>query len=353
MVSYGLIGYVSAPNVDWLPDRGQPAPAADDPKAWEPRPEAPVGGWLPESRWEPRPFFDVRRCTVPVGQILDLAPGVDDIPSLDEPRFVTPQMAGLQDSDEVLAVKVRNAARCYPLSVLKWHNVVNDVLEGEPIAVLFDPLCAGVMGFSRVVGRSLRTFGVPGKAFNGAALLYDRETRALWYPLRGECISGPEAGHTRLTPVGVERTTWGKWRQRHPGSLVLARPTGYGRPYDLDPYAQAPAGPGGTAVNFWAPNSPLLAPAPNPPNIRDIGPKVRVLGIRPAPGERAVAFIPPEHPTGQVPLVFPGESRPCGVYDGQSLAVLEEDPRRARQVECFWYAWVAAYPDTVIVRVGP
>lgn len=282
-----------------------------------------------------------------------MPPGVDDIPSLDEPRFVPPQAADLQDTEEVLAVKVRSAARCYPLKVLKWHNVVNDVLEGEPVAVVFDPLCAGALGFSRVVGGSLRTFGVPGKALNGGALLYDRETRCLWYPLRGECIAGAGAGRVRLDPVGVERTTWGRWRQRHPGTLVLSRQTGFGRPYDLDPYAQAPVGPGGKTVNYWAPDSPLLAPAAVPPNTRDIGPKVLVLGIRPGPGERPLAFIPPQHAAGPVPLVFPGESRACGTYDPESFSLAEEDPRRARQVQCFWYAWVAAYPDTVIVRVGP
>jgi hypothetical protein len=352
VLSYGLIGHVSAPNVDWLPDRGQAAPAADDPKAWEARPDTPLGGWLPESRWEPRPFFDVRRCSVALDQILDMPPGVDDILSLDEPRFVAPQMAGLQDADEVLAVKVRTAARCYPLNVLKWHNVVNDVLEGEPIAVLFDPLCAGALGFSRVVGGSLRTFGVPGKAYNAAALLYDRETKSLWCPLRGECISGAGACRMRLEPVAVERTTWGQWRRRHPGSLVLSRETGFGRPYDLDPYAQAPVGPGGRAVDYWTPDSPLLAPAVTPPDTRDIGPKVTVLGIRPAQGERPVAFIPPQQAAGPVPLVFPGESRACGTFDAQTLALAEDDPRRARQATCFWYAWAAAYPDTVIVRVG-
>jgi hypothetical protein len=351
LLSYGLIGHVSAPNVDWLPDRGKAAPSADDPGAWETRPDTPVGGWLPESRWESRPFFDVRRCSVRVEQILDMAPGVDDVPSLDEPRFVAPQMAGLQDTDEVLGLKVRTAARCYPLNVLKWHNVVNDVLEGEPVAVVFDPLCGGVLAFSRVVDGTLRTFGVPGKAYNGAALLYDRETRALWCPLRGECISGPGAGRTRLDPMGVERTTWGQWRQRHPGTLVLSRQTGYGRPYDLDPYAQAP-GPGGRSVNYWAADSPMLAPAATAPDTRDIPAKTEVLGIRPAQRERPVAFIPPRQAMGPVPLVFPGESRPCGTYGAQGFSLGEDEPRRAWQVECFWYSWVAAYPDTVIVRVG-
>ena len=44
-----------------------------------------------------------------------------------------------------------------------------------------------------VEGREL-TFGVSGKLFKNALVMYDRETRSLWSHFSGEALSGPMKG---------------------------------------------------------------------------------------------------------------------------------------------------------------
>ncbi len=345
--------YRQAPAVAVAPVRA----AASAIDAWAPIPSVPANGWLPESRWSAAPAFDVRECTVKVAAILDMPPGVDDVPSLDQPRFVPASAARwLGAAEEVIGVVVGGVARCYPLPIVRWHNVVNDRVAGQPLAVVFDPISGASLAVSRKVTGQTLTFGVSGKAYNGCVLLYDREGRSLWYPLRGDCLTGPRAGRVRLQYLPAERTTWEAWHARYRGSEVLSRNTGYGRAYEMDPYAHAPIGPGGRVVNYWAePALTLAPPVKSSPN-RGLAPKTIVLGVR--VGSRAIAFAPaPVRSGGSV--VFTGEAagKPLQVVcdwrpaTRRFTATLVGAPP-PHQVACFWYAWQAAYPDTELVHLA-
>lgn len=61
----------------------------------------------------------------------------DAIPSIDNPKFVTGAQADEQYSaDElVLGVEINGDARAYSVPFLSGHEIVNDVVGGEPIAV--------------------------------------------------------------------------------------------------------------------------------------------------------------------------------------------------------------------------
>lgn len=56
----------------------------------------------------------------------------------DDPRTVpAPEASFLRDSDEVLGLVVGGQARAYPVTMLSYHHVVNDVIEGIPVAVTY------------------------------------------------------------------------------------------------------------------------------------------------------------------------------------------------------------------------
>lgn len=62
----------------------------------------------------------------------------DAIPSIDEPAFVPAAEAGdmLRDDEPVLGFVGRDGtARAYSAWQLEGHEIVNDVVDGEPIAV--------------------------------------------------------------------------------------------------------------------------------------------------------------------------------------------------------------------------
>ena len=139
--------------------------------------------------------FDLTGASVPIDEIHHGGPPRDGIPSIDQPRFVSAVEADfLKPDDRVLGFHRPGIARAYPISILNWHEVVNDRVGGEPIAVTFCPLCGTGMVFStRVDGRDL-TLGVSGLLYNSDVLLYDRQTESLWSQIMSEAVSGPMKG---------------------------------------------------------------------------------------------------------------------------------------------------------------
>ena len=82
--------------------------------------------------------FDLDNAIVPKEQILSGGPPKDGIPAILSPRFVPPDKADfLDDDDIVIGVTVGGEARAYPIKILNWHEVVNDTVNGVPIAATF------------------------------------------------------------------------------------------------------------------------------------------------------------------------------------------------------------------------
>ncbi len=170
----------------------------------------------------------------------------DRIPAITEPTF-GPDWGEtdfeLDDDDEVIGVEREGEARAYPLRILDWHEVVNDTFAG-PLLVTFCPLCgSGVTGVRRVDGTET-TFGVSGRLWKSDLVMYDELTDSLWSQILAQAIRGPRTGD-RIELVPSTLTTWGAWREEHPGTRVLLPPPISGtvgedngvRDYDRNPYA--------------------------------------------------------------------------------------------------------------------
>ena len=62
----------------------------------------------------------------------------DGIPDLRDPRMVTAAEAEyLNDSDRVFGVTINGDSRAYPLRIVNAHEMVNDTVGGEPIALMW------------------------------------------------------------------------------------------------------------------------------------------------------------------------------------------------------------------------
>ncbi len=125
----------------------------------------------------------------------------------------------LVPDDRVIGVEISGDARAYPLRLMRWHEVVNDVVGGEPIAVTYSPLCDSVAVFSRELDGIEVELGVSGLLYNSNTLLYDRRSgppaTPLWTPARWSPGRRTGAGPARLVPARI-LTTWASWRARHP-----------------------------------------------------------------------------------------------------------------------------------------
>lgn len=212
-------------------------------------------------RWrdlQPYNGFDVSAARIDVQRIDAGGPGRDGIPALTDPPVLAAGEAGfLRDDDVVIGLVQGGQARAYPIKILNWHEVVNDRLGGQAVAVTYCPLCGTGIAFAATLGGERLDFGVSGLLYQDNLLLYDRATKSLWSQFMGQAVSGPRSG-TVLTVLPVEHVPWQAWRLRHPGTTVLALPRGLRRDYDTDPYReyrlsgqQAGGAPGALAPNAW------------------------------------------------------------------------------------------------------
>ncbi|MFN2477418.1 MAG: DUF3179 domain-containing protein, partial [Chthoniobacterales bacterium] len=181
--------------------------------------------------------FDISNATVPRNEILAGGPPRDGIPSIDQPRFIIPGAADyLHEDDLVVSVQLEGTTRAYPLRILVWHEIVNDVIGTRPIAVTYCPLCGTAMVFDRKINGRTHTFGVSGLLYQSDVLMYDRETESLWSQLAMKAISGSRAG-TELRLLAADQQTWRAWRGKHPNGEVLSSQTGYSRDYGQNAYS--------------------------------------------------------------------------------------------------------------------
>ena len=180
---------------------------------------------------------DFRLHTVPYSQIKFVIPR-DNIPSIDEPKFVGPSEASawLKDVEPVVALEVNDDARAYPLQILTWHEIVNDDIGDVPVAVTFCPLCNSAIAFDRRLGGELLEFGVSGNLRNSDLIMYDRQSHSWWQQFTGEGIVGKYAGKT-LEHLPASIVSFADFAEAHPKGKVLSRDTGHARQYGRNPYA--------------------------------------------------------------------------------------------------------------------
>ncbi|HEX3553364.1 MAG TPA: DUF3179 domain-containing protein [Thermoanaerobaculia bacterium] len=156
---------------------------------------------------------------------------VEGIPALDQPAHVAAAQAGYLAGDErVFGVSLGGETRAYPRRIVDWHEVVNDVVGGEPVTLAYSSLCgAAVLYATRAAPGESYTFGTSGLLYRANKLMVDRQTRSLWSQLTGEPVIGRLAGPgrqgaapARLAVLPLTLTTWQDWRDRHPETTVLA-----------------------------------------------------------------------------------------------------------------------------------
>jgi len=183
------------------------------------------------------PDTDFTRHAVDLSEILSGGPPKDGIPAIDDPRMVAvAAAAALPEAEPVMVLELPGeAARAWPIRYLMWHEIVNDVVGGVPVAVTFCPLCNTGMVFDRRLDGQVLSFGVSGKLRHSDMVMYDRETESWWQQALGKAIVGELTGK-RLQQLPAWMEAWGTYRARNPRGLVMAEPS-WRRRYGLTPYA--------------------------------------------------------------------------------------------------------------------
>lgn len=178
--------------------------------------------WPRDIRRETFGFSDSTPSDVPWSEVVQGCAARDCIVAIDQPRLLARDKARfLFDSDLVLGLERSGLARAYPAYILDRHEIVNDVVAGEPIAITWCPLCGSGLAFVRRLDGETVELGVSGLLRESDLVFYDRKTKSLWQQVTGRAFAGPLRGR-RLDRVPISVTTWGRWRASHPSTEVLA-----------------------------------------------------------------------------------------------------------------------------------
>ncbi|MGH2453812.1 MAG: DUF3179 domain-containing protein [bacterium] len=193
---------------------------------------------------EPVPFYDAsewktnfKKHAVNLNEIISGGPPKDGIPAIDKPRFesVTAADKWLKPIEPVILFARGGDARAYPMQIMTWHEIVNDIVGSAPTVITFCPLCNTALVFDALVDGRAHDFGTTGKLRFSDLVMYDRQTESWWQQATGEAIVGDLTGK-RLTFLPAQIVSWQAFRSAHPQGKVLSRNTGHIRSYGRNPY---------------------------------------------------------------------------------------------------------------------
>jgi hypothetical protein len=191
---------------------------------------AQVDRWIAEG-WR----TDFTRIEVDLNEIRSIIPR-DNIPAIDNPLFIpVAEEAQLVDREPVIGLIINGDARAYPLRIMMWHEIANDVVGGTPVVVTYCPLCNTAIAFeAEIDGRTL-DFGTSGKLRFSDLVMYDRQTQSWWQQFSGRGLVGEYAG-TMLPLVPTRLMSWGEFKSDHPDGQVLVPNDPLMRQYWRNPY---------------------------------------------------------------------------------------------------------------------
>ena len=187
--------------------------------------------------------FNITHCSLADSQF-HYGIGREKFPALLEPRFVSVEKADVlwPDSARFLLARKGDDIKAYAIKDLTRHEVVNDVLDGEPIMAAYCILADLGAIYTRTYGSQVLTFALSGYTYYDPDIwggldgfvLWDRETESLWWPLIDCAVSGPlrNVGLKKLDETYWMDTTWQYIRNNFPEAQVLESGQDFERPVD-------------------------------------------------------------------------------------------------------------------------
>lgn len=152
--------------------------------------------------------------------------------------LIEPELVSLEEADKVypdsarfLLLQIGEDVRAYGIDLLTKHEVVNDVVDGQPIMAAYCILADLGAVYYRVINGRAFTFALSGYTYYDPEVwagmdgfvFWDRETGSTWWPLIGKAVSGPllETPLTVYQEENWSQTTWGDIKAQYKTLKVL------------------------------------------------------------------------------------------------------------------------------------
>lgn len=164
---------------------------------------------------------------------LNLGLGKEYFPALIEPVYVraSEHADDYKPDNRVIILKAGDVHKIYPLNLLTSHEVINDVVDGNPVMIHYSILADFAAIYSRRYCDTTFTFAVTGYTYwdynvNNATtsfLLWDRETRSIWWPMINKGVSGlmQDKWMKKYDESLWWQSTWQDVLENFPNALVL------------------------------------------------------------------------------------------------------------------------------------
>jgi len=279
-------------------------------------------------------FDETTLKSVALSDLRQGCPARDCIPSIDSPKYVSAEEAThVVDDDLVITLSYKGQYRAYPSKILDHHEIVNDTIAGNPLAITWCPLCGSAVGIERMVGGKITEFGVSGVLYNSDLVLYDRATETLWDQIEAKGVVGPMTG-VELTLVPVSMSRWAKWRDKHPDTLVLSADTGFEYDYTQDRYAE------------YRDSTRLFMPVSA--SDERVHAKTVVFGFDLPSGSIAYAEAVLQE-SGSYSHELNREEAVITLHDDGEVTMLRGDETH-HPIRVFWFAWYTFHPETDLIH---
>lgn len=165
-----------------------------------------------------------------LNEFLTLLPR-DGILPIDAPEFWNKNESDAHyfPHEPVIALEFDGIARAYPLSILMFHEIVNDKIGDRPVSITYCPLCNAAIAFDRKLilndKEFLLDFGTSGMLRNSDLVMWDRQTETWWQQFTGEGLVGNLAG-VQLDILPSFQISYQDFFDRFPEGQVLSTATG-------------------------------------------------------------------------------------------------------------------------------
>jgi hypothetical protein len=279
------------------------------------------------------PTANVRH-TIPINEIKRGCFRQDCIPSVDNPKFVeASELSSVLDPSSIgIALSYKDEKRFYPFPMLETHELVNDIVAGDPVLISYCPLCGTGIVFDRTLDGKEMSFGVSGMLWQSNLLMYDRaesvEDRNLWSQVLGQAVVGNRAGE-KLRVIASDIMRFSDWANLNPNGRVLS--TGLpSDPYNGDYFRVAES---------FSPNFN--------PDAEAIAPETYVYGL--IINGKPIAIVRDDLKEGVQKFQFENSEIIVTVSENRAVSFTDELGNPYTDIEGFWFSWQSAHPDTIVL----
>ena len=165
----------------------------------------------------------------------------DGITPIDKPEYLNESEArGIFFGNEpVILVNLGSEVKGYPLSILTYHEIVNDRSGDQWFTISYCPLCNSSVVFNRQLdhkGKSYTLdFGTSGMLRKSNLVMWDRQTESWWQQITGAAVSGELAG-AELEMLPSQIVSLDEFYRDYPDGKILSTETGQSQKYGTNPY---------------------------------------------------------------------------------------------------------------------